>query len=229
MHDPAERAQYLSKRYLQFVHKAICMKLTPICGQHIGSISVPPNWDVVFARLNMFKGSERPVSYDQKIDKREIDDGIAIGRTFSPTCPPNPNVSYSPRFLTQAQNLASQMLLQADLAKRWCFRNNLMVFKHLMAVIWILQVRNAGPKPSLKPPGLRFKNVSRCTLHRSNSPENFYGTATAQCGVRHAPDDELAANSTGFSRGSASGSGVSKSNGLSRKGCLSRPVPTWLS
>jgi hypothetical protein len=83
MHDAAERTRYLSKRYFQFVHKAICMKLTPICGQLWAQYRSRQTGRWHSPQIGLFfKGPERPVSYDQKMDKREIDDGIAIGRVF---------------------------------------------------------------------------------------------------------------------------------------------------
>ena len=90
MHDPAERARYLSKRYLQFVHKAICMKLTPICG-HITAIYRSRQTGMYDLQdFNLPRGSERPVSYDQNIDEHEIDNGIAIGRVFLSRLPARP-------------------------------------------------------------------------------------------------------------------------------------------
>jgi hypothetical protein len=89
MHDPDERARYLNKRYLQFVHKAICMRLTSICG-HITAIFRSRQTGMYFQELSEFKDSERPVSYEQKPDKREIDDGVAIGRNFLSELPAKP-------------------------------------------------------------------------------------------------------------------------------------------
>jgi hypothetical protein len=82
MHDPAERSRSLGKRYLQFVHKSICMKLTPICGHITPTYRSRQTGMWYVQEFSTFKGLERPVSYDREIDKREIDDGIAIGRSF---------------------------------------------------------------------------------------------------------------------------------------------------
>lgn len=90
MHDPAERARYLSKRYLQFVHAAICTKLTPICGHITPTYRSRQTGMWYLQEISAFRGSERPVSYDQKINKREIDDGIEIGRIFLSDLPAKP-------------------------------------------------------------------------------------------------------------------------------------------
>ena len=82
MHDPAERVRYLGKRYLQFVHEALCMKLSMICGHITATYRSRQTGTQYVQDLNVFMGSERPVSYDQKINRHEIDDGIAIGRIF---------------------------------------------------------------------------------------------------------------------------------------------------
>jgi hypothetical protein len=90
MHDPAERARYLGKRYLQFVHEAVCMKLTPICGHTISIYRSRQTGMYFFQDYNLPKGSERPISYEHKIDKRETDDGISVGRTFISDLPAKP-------------------------------------------------------------------------------------------------------------------------------------------
>jgi hypothetical protein len=82
MNDPGTRFRYQVKRVLQIVHKTVCMKLTAICGHTLviyGSRKTGM-WDI--KEIGKFSGSERPVSYDPQIDKRDIDDGIAIGRKF---------------------------------------------------------------------------------------------------------------------------------------------------
>jgi hypothetical protein len=82
MHDPAERFQYLGKRYLQFAHRALCTKLTPICGHITPSYRSRQTGMQYVQEFSTFKGLERPVSYDQKIDNGEIDASITIGRGF---------------------------------------------------------------------------------------------------------------------------------------------------
>ncbi len=82
MHDDAQRSEYKFKRYLQFVHKATCMKLTKICGNSIVVFRSRQTGMSYMPLTNKFKGRERPVSYDQQIDERKIDDAIAIGRSF---------------------------------------------------------------------------------------------------------------------------------------------------
>ena len=82
LHDDAARTRYQVKRLLQFVHKLICMNVPKICGHaHVVYQSrLTGTWYV--PEINNFKGHERPVSYEQQIDEREIDDAIAIGRVF---------------------------------------------------------------------------------------------------------------------------------------------------
>ena len=82
MHDAAQRSKYKIKRYLQFVHKAICMKLTKICGNSMVVFRSRQTGMSYMPLTNKFKGRERPVSYDQQIDERKIDSAIAIGRSF---------------------------------------------------------------------------------------------------------------------------------------------------
>ena len=90
MHNPAERSRSLSKRYLQFVHKAVCTKLTRICGHITPTYRSRQTGMSYVEELSTFKGLERPVSYDRKIDGREVDDGIAIGRVFLADLPAKP-------------------------------------------------------------------------------------------------------------------------------------------
>jgi hypothetical protein len=124
MHDPAERSRSLSKRYLQFVHKAICMKLPSICGRITPTYRSRQTGMSYVQELSTFKGQERPVSYDQRIDKREIDDGIAIGRIFLSDLPAEPEcviltaVPYARTKLAVAKAIASglgKMLVSPDL------------------------------------------------------------------------------------------------------------------
>lgn len=82
MHDEAARSRYKVKGLLQFVHKAICMKFTAICGHHLVIFRSRQNGTWYMPEISKFKGSERPVSDDRQIDEREVDDAIAIGRIF---------------------------------------------------------------------------------------------------------------------------------------------------
>ena len=81
MHDGAARNLYNAKRNLQFVHKAICMKLPTICGNGL-AVFRSRQTGMWYMETSKFKGRERQVSYDQQIDEREVDDAVAIGRTF---------------------------------------------------------------------------------------------------------------------------------------------------
>jgi hypothetical protein len=113
MHDPAEQSRYLSKRYLQFVHRAICTKLTPICGHITPTYRSRQTGMWYVQEFSTFKGRERPVSYDQKIAEREIDDGITIGRVFLSALPAKPEcviltaVPYAGTKLDTAKAIAS--------------------------------------------------------------------------------------------------------------------------
>lgn len=82
MTDPGTRSRYRVKRALQFAHQMVCGKLTLLCGHALviyGSRQTGM-WDM--KEISAFKGSERLVSYDPQINKREVDDGTAIGRRF---------------------------------------------------------------------------------------------------------------------------------------------------
>ena len=74
--------RYEVKRVLQFVHKAICMKLTQSVGTAWWYFGPAKQGAFNMPQTSKFKGLARPVSYDQQIDEHEIDDAIAIGRDF---------------------------------------------------------------------------------------------------------------------------------------------------
>jgi hypothetical protein len=88
MHDGVGRGSYEVKRQLQLVHKAICMKLTKICGSDL-AVFRSRQTGMWYLQTGKFKGRERQVSYDGQVDKREIDDAIAIGQTFLSELPVN--------------------------------------------------------------------------------------------------------------------------------------------
>ena len=149
MHNHAARTQYEDNRTLQFVHEAICMTLSSICGNNLAIFRSRQNGAWYMPQSRQFAGHELPVSYDQQIDKREIDDAIAIGRIFLSDLPAKPDcviLTAIPHVDTKLDEI--QMPLRADLEKRWWCRNISMACKHLMVFIWTLQVQNAGPRRS---------------------------------------------------------------------------------
>jgi hypothetical protein len=81
MHDSAARNLYDAKRYLQFVHKSICMKLPQICGNNF-AVFRSRQTGMWYMQTSRFKGREHQVSYDQRVYEREIEDAIPIGRVF---------------------------------------------------------------------------------------------------------------------------------------------------
>jgi hypothetical protein len=91
MHDEPVRARnlYNFKRNLQFVHEAICMKLPAICGNRL-AVFRSRQTGMWYLETSRFKGRERQVSYDQQVDEREINDAVAIGRTFLSELPVKP-------------------------------------------------------------------------------------------------------------------------------------------
>ena len=91
MHNHAARTQYEDNRTLQFVHEAICMTLSSICGNNLAIFRSRQNGAWYMPQSRQFAGHELPVSYDQQIDKREIDDAIAIGRIFLSDLPAKPD------------------------------------------------------------------------------------------------------------------------------------------
>jgi len=92
LHDDAGRPRYEVKRFVQFVHRAICMKLTAICGNGVVVFRSRQTGTFNMPETSKFKsvGRPGPVSYDQQIDQREIDDAIAIGRVFLSELPVRP-------------------------------------------------------------------------------------------------------------------------------------------
>ena len=81
MHDSAARNLYDVKRNLQFAHKAICMKLPTICGNGF-AVFRSRQTGMWYMETSRFKGRERQVSYDPQNHEGEINDAVAIGRTF---------------------------------------------------------------------------------------------------------------------------------------------------
>ena len=90
LHAGAGRPRYEVKRVLQFVHKAICMKLNTICGDGVVVFRSRQTGAFNMPQTSKFKGLARPVSYDQQIDEHAIDDAIAIGRAFLSELPVKP-------------------------------------------------------------------------------------------------------------------------------------------
>jgi hypothetical protein len=82
MHAPEARRRYEIKRFLQFVHKAICMKLTTICGNGVVVFRSRETGTFNMPQTSKFKDLARQVSYVEQIDENSIDDAIAIGRIF---------------------------------------------------------------------------------------------------------------------------------------------------
>lgn len=82
LHDDAARTRYQGKRLLQFVHKQICMNLPKICGHALVIYQSRQTGTWYVPEISNFKGRERPVSYEQQIDEREINDAITIGQVF---------------------------------------------------------------------------------------------------------------------------------------------------
>jgi hypothetical protein len=90
LNDDAARIRYREKRLVQFVHKPICISLPIICGHALAIFQSRRTGMWYMPDRSMLKGRERPVSYDQQIDEREIDDAIAIGHTFLSELPVRP-------------------------------------------------------------------------------------------------------------------------------------------
>jgi hypothetical protein len=90
MHANAGRLRYQVKRFLQFVHKAMCMQLTTICGDDVVVFRSRQTGAFNMLQTSKFKGRARQVSYDQQIDKHAIDEAIAIGRIFLSELPVKP-------------------------------------------------------------------------------------------------------------------------------------------
>jgi hypothetical protein len=85
MHDDEARSRYEVKHLWQLVHEPICRKLAAICGHNLAlfrSRQTGALQTETYIPQRAFKGYDRPVSYSQQIDEREIDEAIAIGHIF---------------------------------------------------------------------------------------------------------------------------------------------------
>ena len=135
MQDDAARSRYAVKRRWQFVHKSFCMKLATICGHAFAVFRSHQTGMWYTSPLSMYKSHGRPVSYDEQIDERKIDEAIAVGRIFLSELPVKPECVILTVVLRSAQNLGQQTPLQAVLGKcRW-FRKISMACKRLTAFI----------------------------------------------------------------------------------------------
>jgi hypothetical protein len=84
------RLRYEVKRFLQTVHKAICVKLPTICGDGVVVFRSRQTGAFNMLQSSKFKGLARQVSYDQQLDEQEIHDAIEIGRSFLSELPAKP-------------------------------------------------------------------------------------------------------------------------------------------
>ena len=82
MQDDAARSRYAVKRHWQFVHKAVCMKLAAVCGHAFAVFRSRQTGMWYPSQLSLLKAHDRPVSYDEQIEERKIDEAIVIGRIF---------------------------------------------------------------------------------------------------------------------------------------------------
>ena len=133
MHDDGARSRYAVKRRWQFVHEAFCMKLAAICGRAFAVFRSRQTGMWYTSPVSMSHG--RPVSYDEQIDERKIDEAITIGRIFLSELPVKPECVILTVVPTVGTKLAQQMRLQAVLGKCWWFRKILMACKRLTALI----------------------------------------------------------------------------------------------
>jgi hypothetical protein len=115
MHDDAARTRYEGKRLWQFVHKAICMKL--VCGNALAVFRSRRTGTWYMPQVSQFKGRDRPVSYDQHIDEREIDEAIAIGRIFLSELPVKTECVILTAIPTVATKLSVANAIASGLAK----------------------------------------------------------------------------------------------------------------
>ena len=90
MQDDAARSRYAVKRRWQFVHESFCMRLATICGHAFAVFRSRQTGMWYTSPLSMYKSHGRPVSYDEQIDERKIDEAIAVGRIFLSELPVKP-------------------------------------------------------------------------------------------------------------------------------------------
>jgi hypothetical protein len=90
IHDPAARSRYESKRLLQSYHKAICMKVSGICGNGSAIFRSRETGMYYMPDKSQFRSRGVPVSDDKQIDQRQIDDAIGIGHVFLSELPVRP-------------------------------------------------------------------------------------------------------------------------------------------
>jgi hypothetical protein len=82
LHDDSAKRRYQDKRLLQSVHRPICEYLPAICGNKFAIFRSRQTGVWHSDGIAKFKGRERPVSYDNQVGEREINDAVEIGRTF---------------------------------------------------------------------------------------------------------------------------------------------------
>ena len=90
MHGDEGRPRYEVKRLLQIIHKAICGKLTRICGDGVVVFRSLQTGTFNMAQTSKFRGLARQVSYDQQIDENAVNEAITIGRVFLSDLPVKP-------------------------------------------------------------------------------------------------------------------------------------------
>ena len=117
MHDNAARSRYVVKHLLQFVHNAICREMTAICGNRLVIFRSRQTGTWFMSPTAKFEGRERQVSYDQRIDGREISDAITIGRTFLSELPVKPECVILTAVPTVSTRLSAASAIASGLGK----------------------------------------------------------------------------------------------------------------
>ena len=172
------------------------MKLTTICGNGLAVFRSRQTGMWYMPQTSKFKGRERPVSYDQQIDEREIDDAIAIGRIFLSELPVKTECVILTVVPTVGTKLSVANAIASGLGKMLVVPEHLDGLQtfdgthldHASAERW--------SEAFFKTAGPQIQKCLEVTHHGGNAADHPHDTATAQCRVVHAPDDELAAGST---------------------------------
>jgi hypothetical protein len=117
IHDSAARSRYESKRLLQFFHKAICMEVSGICGNGLAIFRSRETGMYYMLNQSPFRGRSVPVSYNEQIDQRQIDDATGIGRDFLSALPVKPECVILTVVPTVGENLNAARAVASGLDK----------------------------------------------------------------------------------------------------------------
>jgi hypothetical protein len=124
MQDDAARSRYAVKRRWQFIHEAVCMKLTTVCGHAFAVFRSRQTGMWSTSPLSM-KSHGSPASYNEQIDEHKIDEAIAIGRIFLSELPVKPECVLLTVIPTVGTKLGAANAIASGLGKTLVVPQNL--------------------------------------------------------------------------------------------------------